>query len=312
MFTLKLSAVRDWIDQYDPYGFLQLNAWQGLFVGVCFFLINFTMSPPYFATIMTVPALGFMAIGSEQNFDKRLWNMLIFCILCVVYGSLLTLLNAYPILVILAVGVVVFVLFYLSQNKYPQLFMMIPIIHVVAYMIFLNNLSLGTTHTLYNCFNYGVIILLTVLLMSLFPRVYFFRVFVRSLYLTFGELSEKIHRAIEYKINPDQLIFKHLLAMQNYSYSLGHKENGWAAKKISLRIMHIYTFFIAFVNQVESVDPQELVRFANYCRMFQSALEAECILPLCPTTESTDPVVQKLFSDLAYIISVWNRVCPDS
>ena len=309
MFTSKHNPLRRALDAYDPYGFKQVCAAQALFVSICLGLINFTLAPPHFELMMVLPVIGFLVISMERGFDKRLLSMSIYCGICVAYACLITFFKAYPIFMILSIGFTIGLLFILSKKKYPLLLPMIPAIQAVTYGFLIPPLPGETFRIVQTFVNYSVVVFLTIGLMSLFPRIYFFRVFLRTLYLTIEELNEKIMNCAMHRNENNLLTLKHIMNLQDHANALSLHEHGFSAKKIALYLMDFYIFVIAVVQSVEYVTTTDLVDLVRCGRILQEAIAAHQIIDKKPNINSTNPAVQKAFRDLLHIINIWNSLC---
>lgn len=302
------DKIRQAINNYDPYGYFQVTAAQALFVTTTLCLINFVFSIPHFTLMLRVPALGFLAIAMELNFNQRMFSMGLFCIICVTYACILTTFQFYPMFFVISVGVVIILLFSFSKTIYPSFLPMIPIVQVVTVLIIppLDGIPFRVVHTFVT---YGGLIILTVALMYLFPRIYFFRIFLRSFYLALGQYNKILMDVVTHSLDVNQFFFRHMVAAQNYAYALSTREHGLTAKKITLSLVNSYTFIVAVVNGIEIVEAEELVDLANGCKLFQAALATHRCIEHMPQTASINPAVKKIFAEFNYMMRQWNSLC---
>lgn len=303
------KRLRRALHNYDPYGFLQVTAAQALFVTTFLCLINFSFALPHFSSAMKLIALAFLAISMERNFNQRMLSMAIFCLICVSYSCILTTLEYYRLFFVLSMGGVTLLLFAISKKIYPSLLPMIPIVQAITYPLIVPPLEGVTFRVVQTFVSYGAVVFLTIGLMGFFPRIYFFRIFLRALYLTLGEFNENCLRLANHSLKTDHILFKHMTAMQDYAYALGGDKHGISAQKIALNFMKMYSFFMATINGIEKVSASELVELANHCHLLQKALSDDHCITIVPEINSSNQAVQEVFSDLNYIINTWNRLC---
>ena len=309
MFTSKINFLRQTLEDYDPYGFLRVVATQTLFVAIGLFLINFIFYPPYFETLVILPAFGFIAIATVINFDQRMLIMGIFCGICISYACILNIIQIYSLMMILSVGFFIGSLFLISKNKYPLLLPIIPVIQAVTYRFLIPPIQGDPFHVVSTFVNYGFMILLTIGLMSLFPRIYFFRIFLRALYLTIEELNEKMTMSVTQPNHTHPFVLKHLVGLQDHAYALSRKDHGFSAKRIALSIMKFYAFVIAVEHRVEHITPIDLIDLSNGCHLIQNGLRDYRCIENIPSTNSSNPSVQEAYSNLVNIIKIWNVLC---
>lgn len=301
-----IAKLRDALFQHDPYGLLRVGATQAVFVTIGLFLINFAFALPHFNTVYVVPAIGFMVIAFEPSFNLRLRNMAIFCLIVLVYTLLLSLVQNYRYLLVGVAGGVIFTLFILSR-KYNHLLMMIPIVHGIGYG-FLIIRGGGDFYKLYVfSLSYLAILACTLSLMLFFPRIYFFRIWLRSFHLTLHEFEQKLHEMIAGKAEEKPYI--HLIAMQDFSHALSYQEYGFSARKIGLRCMSFYTFTLAVIYGYQNATKRELINLAHIFAQLQQVIPHYEPLNNVSMPTSTNPQMMILHRKLFRTIAEWNKLC---
>jgi hypothetical protein len=303
------EKIRRALKDYDPYGFRQVVAAQSAFVVVGLFLIHFAYALPNFNQVMLMPAWGLIAIGRQVGFNARLRHLAIFFFICVVYACLLTSVQSYHYLTVITVGVVIASLFMLSKNR-PYLLFMIPFVELVAHGFFIVPEG-GSGYKIFvfilNCFAVSTCALV---LLYAFPRIYFFRVWLRAWQATLQEFSEKILeiRAGEAHLTHQQMT-THLAPMEEFARSLSLKEYGFSARKLSLRCINLYTFLTAAFYQVQAVTAEDLLEIANFCSELVASITAYQPIKRLQLTPSSDEQIRILHRKLGRMVSEWNRLC---
>lgn len=135
---------------------------------------------------------------------------------------------------------------------------MIAVLQAVTYTSF-SNVFGGDWYALSrSILTLAAVSIFSILLLSLFPRIYFFRIWLRSIYLTIAEFEERIELFAAGGFDSSQLIFTHLIRMHDFTDSLSYKEHGFAARRISLTMVNIYTTIVALVNNVIQINIDDL------------------------------------------------------
>lgn len=301
-----IAKLRNLLNVYDPYGMMQVSAAQVTFVTIGLFLINFIYAIPDFNTIFILPAFGFIAIGQDPSFNNRLRSVAIFCTITMTYAILLTFVQNYQYLIILTVGLIVFSLYILSK-KYRWSPLMVPLIHVCAYTFFILPFGGDWSHVYIFFIDSLMITGFSLALMLLFPRIYFFRVWLRSLQFAAQEIEQKIHTIIINQINHEQLF--HLMTMQKFTYSLSYQEHGFAARKITLRFMNVYEFLVTVLHQYQAITNLELLELANVFSQLYHVIPRYKPLNNIAFTPNINPQICNIQKKVLSIINEWNRLC---
>ena len=298
--------LRSVLNRHDPYGMMQVSAAQITFVTISLFLINFIFSIPDFNTIFFLPAFGLITIGTDHSFDLRIRHLAIFCLITVIYAVLLSIVQSYQYLIILIVGIAIFTLYIISKKyRYPPL--MVPLIHVSAYTFFIFPFGGDWSHIYVFFIDSLMITALTIALMSVFPRIYFFRVWLRSLQFSVQELEHQIHTIIANQAKHGQLA--HLIAMEGFTYALSYKEYGFAARKITLRFMSFYEFIMAVLCHYQPITTLELLELANVLSRLYHAIPSYQPLETITFTPNTNDQVLTIQKKTRSLVMEWNRLC---
>ena len=305
MLLAKLKTV---LNNYDPYGIFRVNTLQGGTMVILLFLINAVYRIPNFNVTMQLPLYCLMATGMVFGYANRLKNALIFCTVCTCYAILLSIVHNYRMLTVFTVGACIAFFFALAKKKVPQLLPMIAAIQAVTYTAFIVPYGdwFQLTRAALTLFLMGV---LTLGLFAIFPRVYFFRVWLRIIYLTIEELAEKLDQFNHQELNSEQLVFKHLNRIHEYTQALGYKEHGFAARRVSIYIVDIYTVFIGLVSNITSADKDELHQVSNMCRVLCKRMSESQPLHNLIFIPSTNTSVLLLQKNIHGITKVWNQLC---
>lgn len=303
-----VSALQKALNSYDPYGFMQVSAAQASFVTVGLFLINFAFALPNFTDVFILPAFGLIIIATERDFDRRIIQFIIFCLLSIIYGILLTIVHEYRYFVVITVGIVIFS-YYMLSKKLDYLKFMIPFIQAVAYTHYIIPHGGNWSQLMVLIINNIAILACAVGLLCLFPRIYFFRIWLRALQYTLKEFETNISAFNSKQLDINQTITKHLLEMQDFSYALGKKAHGFSAQKIALRCMSIYVFFIAVINQVQPVTKHELQELSHVFSRLYHVISINKTLEHIQFVPTENEQLLKIHRKLLGIIREWNRLC---
>lgn len=308
---IALKKLKTALDTYDPYGLYRVNAFQTLFVITGLFLINAVFNFPQFTILMNLPIFGMLAICVSMGYGERLKTMLIYSIATIIYSVMLSIVQNYRFLTVLTVGIMILLFFTLSKKKYPILLGIIPIVHIAAYTTLIVPFADSAQLTRWIL---GLIITagVGIGLLALFPRHYFFRIWLRVLYLSINELDEKLrsHRDIDITTSP--LLFKHLNRVPIYTAMLSNKENGFAARRISLSLTRIYQKILALMYHVAIIQEHELQEIqVLFHQLGQALIKNQPFHDFqgIHSERNASPCFLQLRQDLFNIIGRWNQLC---
>ena len=304
-----IEKLNNSLDAYDPYGNYRVNAFQCVVVITSLFMLNALFNFPRFNQIMYLPVFGVIAILMSIGYGGRLKAMLIYSVATITYAVILNIVRASPIVTVLVVGVVISIFYAVAKKRVPQLLWMIPLVHIPAYVSLRGSIAGQDEmiHWLMSCVGISA---LTIGLLALFPRIYFFRIWLRVLYFSIGQLKERVN-AYEQKITvtTSQLLFHHLARMPDYTAMLSNKEHGFSARRISLKLTSIYAGLTVLNNNMAEITKNELTELNFMCENFCLALSNNQPFNNLSLISSDNRFFLKLRQDLCYIIEVWNRLC---
>jgi hypothetical protein len=297
------------VDRYDPYGFLRVSSMQALMVTLVLFLINFFFSPFAMTTALQIPVFGIITCSIERSFNNRLRNVAIFCALCISYAFLICIVQEYRALIVASVGLFIFTLFMLSKYRYPYMLSMVAMVQVVGYTL----LKLPTGATFHTLLNYGISYigasLLGLLLMYLFPRVYFFRVWLRIIYFTLAEFEDRLRRTAADEMPMDKLVFVHFIQMYDYTPNLSYRENGILARKFALLLVSIYAFTMVTFTRIEAIDRDKILELADACSRLRQAMDDGIKLGSFDFAPSENIQIRAVQKDFNQLLRYWNVAC---
>lgn len=298
------------IRHYDPYAFMQVSAMQCMVVTIVLFFVNFFFAPFAFDSALQLPVVGIIACATEKNFNLRMRNTFIYCILCIIYSFILSSIIEYRTLTVFAVGGIVFGLFMLCKNKYPYLWGIVVLMQVVIY----TQMRINYGSNYYILLNYGVSFALATAIglgvMYFYPRVYFYRVWLRTVSATLREFAYNFEQIAHGEIDHNSLMFNNFYQMYDFTLSLGKREHGFRARKLALRITVIYSHLIVLSNN--AVDNQKLLlELAESCWQLAKAVETEqaAVINAIDQPEKLNQDLQVTIINVEHLFSLWNRSC---
>ena len=297
------------LDAYDPYGFYRVNGLQCITMVVILFSVQRIFNIPEFKTAMNLPLFGLMMIGLFSGYNNRLKALAIFFTAAIIYTVILNVVHQYRSLTVFAVGVMVSIAFSLSKKRIPQLLSMVSVLQAAVYTSFVSPFGGDWYAITRYMVTLGAVAIFSFVLFALFPRIYFFRIWLRSLYLTLGEFEEKFSMINSPGYSSPQLLFKHLIRLHDFTDSLGYKEYGFAARRITVNLVSIYTITVALVNNVIHFNNDELSEVRIVCHKLRHALVNNIQLEEVVFLPSCNKYLLDLHADLRNIICVWNKLC---
>ncbi len=304
-----LNKFRHILDNYDPYGIMRVNAFQCLAMLIGIFLVNSIYNIPHFNIVIQLPLYACIAFPFTTGYNKRLKSMAIYDIASIVYAIILNFVYNYHLLTVFTVGMVIASFFYFSKKRSPELLTMVGVIHPMVYSALVipngGNLHQLTLLTISLIF----VSLLSYFFFSLFPRIYFFRIWLRGLYFTIEEIADRFNQFNLNNITSEQLVFKHLIRIQDLTDALSYKEHGLAARRISLCIISTYTIMVALVNRVILIEHDQITEIYNVYHNFSQALKSKQPLTNISFTPNNNQAFAQLKHEIENMINVWNKLC---
>ena len=304
-----LQTIKKSINNYDPYGMLQVNATQALAVALSLLFINASYKFPLFEEIMLLPFLGIIITGGIFGYYPRIKAFIVFSLFSILYTIIFCLINSYLTIILFTMALLVPLLFFLGRRYYAPLLSMVGVIQVCVF-VFCQIPNSGNYDELTQIIVALLLVtLLGVGLMSLFPKVYFFRVWRRALYLTIHEFSETIYLFKIKQLNPQQLWFKHLVSLNSFTQGLHNDIYAFSARRVSLRLTKIYTALMPLFYHITQIETHELESIINLCKALCLAIEKNQTLHSWSTINSTNTHFLKLQCNFNYVIKSWNELC---
>ena len=310
IFTPLIKRTLQALDRYDPYGFMRVSAMQALTVILVLFMINFAFSPFAMTTALQIPVFGIIATSIEKSFSNRIRNVAVFCGLCIAYAFLLAIVQEYRFLVVISVGVFIFSLFMFSKLKFPFMLGMVTLVQVVGYTLL--KIPEGASFNI--LLNYGISYVLAsaigLVTMALFPRVYFFRVWLRIVQATLHEFEQRFMLTAAGTVPLGKLTFVHFVQMYDYTPRLSYREHGLFARKVALLLVAIYAFTVVTYTKIEPIDIGKIFELAGACKKIRAAMDNwQPIADFDFSSENLNPQLIQVYNNLEQLRRYWNRAC---
>lgn len=301
-------SLRKKINNYDPYGVMQVNALQSLTLVLGLLFIDKFYNLPGFREVIILPLLGIIIIGTLFGYYPRIKALSVFCLVTILYSLIFCSVKNYLTFTVLITGLGIAIFFILSRRVYPPLLNMIALIQVVASVLSLTPNGGDLYQLIRLAINLSIVSLLSISLMALFPKIYFFRVWERAFYLTIEEMSNIMYQMEIKKLNFQQLLFTHLVAMNKLTQGLSYYPHGFSARRIALTLTKIYTSLAPLITQIITIEPHELKFLIDLCQKFCIALNHHQPLHFIYKIESQNIHFLTLQKDFHYVIHTWNQL----
>lgn len=304
-----LEKLKQALDEYDPYGNYRVNAIQSVIVLSALLMLSAVINLPQFGSLLFFPVLGLFAILITNGYGLRLKAIILYSVVTILYAIALALVQNYRFLTVLMVGAAIIILFSFSKKRVPQLLFMIPFIHITAYTS-LKMPVVGADEMIHYVLTYFMFAALLLGLLALFPRVYFFRIWLRVFYHTIKELEEKLTAyQHQHELFLAQPLMLHLSRLPNYTIMLSNKEHGFSARRISLKLMSINAGLMALIDGATQLSVSEFEEIRQTCQKLYQGLSANQPVQHAEMVNSDNWFFLKFQHDLNYITQRWNRLC---
>ena len=306
MFILK--PIKNWFNNYDHYGVMAVSSMQAVFISISALIINFLFSPPHLSQLLTFGAGLLMVMAMESNFNKRLFNVILAGILSIAYSLLLSSVQNYRGLMLIIIALFIASIFAVSR-RYPLLAGMVLIIHLNVYtaMIFpfAGNWNIFSNYLL----SAALVIMIVALGIILFPPIYYLRVYLRSVHLLLAEFSYHFSDLAKHTENPDSL--HHFSKMCNFSNSLTFKNQGINARRITISLINLHSFYSLALNNLVECSNSEFAEIALKCRELSQAISQQSMLKPTPFQNITaeNKILYQLSHDFHVLTIAWNKIC---
>ncbi len=266
-----ISRLSEFINRQDPYGQYRVNAFQTLVVLVCLFLVNFIFSPPHMQDLIAILSFGFIGSASMISYNKRQYMVAAFCIVGMIYAILINLVREYNLYTVLMVGFGMSSLFWLSR-KIPMLAGMAAMVNMLG--ITMVKIKVGGNGYVY--LNYVVLIsfylILALAFMNIFPRIYYFRIWLRAYYLALGEFEMRFRALAHQNHIQAGAPLTHFIRLNSFTRELGYKEFGFPARRIDILLSQLCNYLIASRNSVVTLNSNGYLLLAEACKELQAGI----------------------------------------
>ena len=299
-----ISKLSDAINRYDQYGIMRVNALQSLMVTICIFLVNFLFSPPYMQQLMPIFFIGLIAAATSPSFIRRQQIIIVITTIIVIWAIAMNLVLKHNIASVLMTGMLLSILFIIGK-KIPVL----ATVAVVCYMICTSLPPINPSGNIYAYYNFivmtAVFLLLVMVFMNLFPRVYYLRIWLRAYSLCLKELALALRELALGELNTKY--FKHLTAIYRITSGLSNKEYTFAARKVNISLLRIYKFITAMRMAIIPLNTLQLLAIAQICDDLYQQITDDRPLQQLPANTANLPC--GIYYALQQLILQWNKLC---
>lgn len=307
--NILLEKITNVVNAYDPYGNLRVNTLQSMVMLSFLVMLNAIINLPQFNSILTIALFGVWSINSIVGYEARIKGLCIFSGVIIPYALLLGLVHNDTVTTILLTGLVIFFLFKLARNRFPQLLAMIPLIQILDYtMLKIPVARWG------NLFHWAGVYLLACLLMIgfliIFPRIYFFRIWLRAVYLAVEELENRLkfcEESPEFSIAQPTL--KHLPRILEFTSMLSNKDYGFSARRIGLKVMSLSAASMALISKTTQLDTDDIDQLRILFEKLRYGMANTKPVENISSIKTTNGFCMQFYQDICYIIHVWNQLC---
>lgn len=301
MFISKLSEE---LDRYDQYGVIRVNTFNTLYLTICMFLVNFIFGPPHITQLLPIFLIGIVAAGSSPSYNRRQLIVAIFTCLAFVWYICVNLVVGHNLATVIMNCFLLSLIYWLGR-KIP----LFAAIALVCYLlgVILPPLKINGNIYLYSnlIFMFGLYLLVVIMFMNLFPRIYYNRIWVRAFSLCLTELAE-ILRAIA----SGQTVFphsKHFTAIYRITAGLSQKEFTFGARRVNISLLRIYTYLTSLKAQLLPINPSALLQSATLCENLQQKISTGQIMSI--QTAEIAGLPDGIRYALGQLILIWNKTC---
>ena len=301
---MSISKLSEALNRYDQYGIIRVNTFCTLYLTICMFLVNFIFGPPHITQLLPIFLVGIVAAGSSASYIRRQYVVVTFACLAFIWYVCVNLVVNHNLATVIMNCFLLSCVYWLGRKK--------PIFAAIALVCYLLGVILpplkvsGSFYVYYNLiFMFALYLLVVIMFMNLFPRVYYNRIWVRAFSLCLSELAE-IQRTIasgETSIGNT----KHLSGIYKITSGLSQKEFTFAARRVNISLLRIYTYIITLRAQVLTIQPQVLLQSADLCEALQQKISLGQLIKAEPAQIADLPSGIKYA--LQQLIKVWNKTC---
>ena len=235
MFISKLTNV---IENYDVYGEYRLNGVKAVYVLLVLFAINliYTIPNPYF-NYFYLPITALAAeIEGETLADKYL--LFIYTVVWATIGAFcFSVLRSYPFFFL---GFVFFYscsLYFIVLSLTKKMFFAVPIVlSLASYSLVHGQVNTDFYVALNNSLVTLVALVGIIFALTLFPRSYYFRIWLRAFILILEQILQNYNLIANNKAAKIDLMQSNRLRMLKYAYMLPRKMPTFSILKINLLV----------------------------------------------------------------------------
>lgn len=301
MSTSKLS---DAINRYDQYGIMRVNALQSLMVTICMFLVNFIFSPPYIQQLMPLFLIGLIAAATSPSFIRRQQIVILMTIIVSIWLIAMSLVQKHNVASVLLTGILLSSMFVMGKK--------IPILGSIAVTCYMTGTILPQLSPSGNIYVYydfivmtSIFLMLIIVFMNFFPRVYYLRIWLRVYCLSLKELSQAMRDLAKDELTIKK--FRHLAAMHQITSGLSKKEYTFAARRINISLLRIYKYFTAVRMNAILLDKIQLLEIAQICDDLYLKISED--QPLKPLVDNSAGFSKDIYYAIEQLVLQWNKLC---
>ncbi len=259
MFISKLCNA---LNRYDQYGIIRVNTFSSLYLTIAMFLLNFIFSPPHINQLLPIFLVGIVAAGSSPSYIRRQQIVVLFTGIALIWYICINLVVHHNLATVIMNGFLLSLVYSIGKK--------IPIFAAIALVCYLLSIILppikvsGSFAVYYNLiFMFSLYLLIVLMLMNLFPRVYYYRIWARALFLCLQELALIQRSLADGKIN--FAYPQHLIGIYRITSGLSQKEFTTDARRINISLLRLYTYLTSVKVQLMPLDAQALLGGAAVC-----------------------------------------------
>lgn len=299
-----LSTISDAINRHDQYGILRVNAFQSFVVSVCIFLVNFIFSPPYMQQLMPMFFVGLVGAATSPSFVRRQLIVITVTVIIAIWLMATSLVIKHNAASVLLTGFLISLTFLLGKK--------IPLLGGLAVTFFMADAMLpqiSPSGSLYAYYNFivmtAIFLLLVIVFMNFFPKVYYLRIWVRAYCLCLKELASAMRALANGEMDARSL--KHIPALYRITAGLSKRENNFATRKVNILLLRIYKYFTSMRMDLLPLNTLQLLEMANiFDELYQKISDG---LPLSQIPANTTNLPAKIYYAVQQLILQWNKLC---
>ncbi|KTD13121.1 phage minor tail protein [Legionella hackeliae] len=297
MFMSKLYNV---IEHYDQYGVHRLNGLKVVYILLILFLVNFLFSIPnpyFYYFYLPITALGAEMVG--ETLEEKYFLLFSCLIIAIVTVFLFDIFAVSPFFWIFAFFYSAFLYLVAIDNRRHTLVIVPIALSLGAYSLLYREINISFYTVLSNCLTTILSMIIIFAALVLFPRSYYFRLWLRALLLLINQTLEHLlamqnQRRIKY--DPIQ---GHLIHLVQYANMLPHSFPTFSILKINLLMNKLHLLVCVTEEMALIMEGERFQRFINELDIFKKAIAKE---KPCTLLKTSLPILDDL-------IQSWNYIC---